>query len=838
MSTRPAEEARGDAPAPCAGLRVLDLGSGPVSGMATMVLADFGADVIAIERPGGDPGRRAPASAVWLRGKRSVTLDLRDGAGRASLRALAATADVAVSAAAPGATLRLGCDHASLAEANPGLVYCSITGFGPAGPLAGYRGRESVVAARAGRMQTLSGVAGREGPTYAAVPVARHAAAQGAVAGILAALMERERSGRGQLVETSLLQGILLYDIHGLLLRQLARRDPATYGPGTALGETDRLPQLHYQPVQAGDGSWIQLGNLVERLFRSYLEVAGLSELGSEPRFAGPPNGLAPGPKEELRRAMLLQTRERGAGEWMRDFIADGNIAAEPYQSTQQALDHPDLIANEQVVTREHPRLGPLRQPGVLARLEQNPGSVGAPSPAAGADTAAVLGALGGGRAPWRAGARARRGRDPIPAARPSGGGPLDGVIVLDLASVIAGPLASSVLADMGARVIKVEPPGGDPFRAFRGGLATSKTTAGKESICLDLKQPRGRELLLRLVERSDVLIHNNRPGASERLGIGYGDLSARNPRLVYVWSSPYGSRGPGAARPGAHPIPGAAVGGALHQAGPSMPPDGPPARSSVEEQIEIARWLHAANEPSPDPIASAVVASATLLALWARERSGRGQLVETSMLAASAYAQVDDFLSYAGKPERRSLDADLLGFGALERLYRARTGWILLSVCGEREWEALCGVLAGEPGGEALRTEERFATAESRARDDARLAGVLAAILSGRDAEEWERRLAAAGVGAARADRGRVADFLEEDEHARAAHLVRAVAHPRYGDVLRYGPLVDFARTPATCGPPALAGEHTLPLLAELGVSEEQAHDLAAEGVVWSEAP
>ena len=838
MSPRAVEEERATAQAPCAGLRVLDLGSGPVSGVATMVLSDFGADVIAIERPGGDPWRRAPASAVWLRGKRSVTLDLRSEAGRGRLRALAATADVAVAAAAPGTGRRLGCDYAALGEANPGLVYCSITGFGPTGPLARYRGRESVVAARAGRMQTLSGVAARDGPTYAAVPVGRHAAAQGAVAGILAALIERERSGRGQLVETSLLQGILLYDIHGLLLRQLARRDPSVYGPGTVLGETDRLPQLHYQPVQAADGRWIQLGNLIERLFRSYLEVAGLSDLGSEPRFAGPPNTLGPGPKEELRRAMLLRTRERGSGEWMDEFVADGNIAAEPYQSTQQALDHPDLVANEQVLTLRHPRLGPLRQPGVLARLEQTPGVVGAPSPAAGADTASVLGALDEGRAPWRVGGRARQGTDPPSPSRPAGGGPLQGLVVLDLASVIAGPLASSVLADMGARVIKVEPPGGDPFRAFRGGLATSKTTAGKESICLDLKQPRGHELLLRLVERADVLIHNNRPGASERLGIGYGDLAARNPRLVYVWSSPYGSRGPGAIRPGAHPIPGAAVGGALHQAGPSMPPASGAATPTVDEQIEIARWLHAANEPSPDPIASAVVAAATLLALWARERSGRGQLVETSMLAASAYAQVDDFLSYEGKPARRPLDADLLGLGALERLYPARSGWILLSARGDREWEALCRVLAGEPGGEELRTDPRFATAGSRERDDAALAAALAGILSGRDADAWERLLSAAGVGAARADRGRVADFLEEEEHARAAGLVRAVAHPRYGDVLRYGPLVDFGRTPATCRPPALAGEHTRALLAELGVSEEEAHDLASARVVWSEAP
>jgi crotonobetainyl-CoA:carnitine CoA-transferase CaiB-like acyl-CoA transferase len=807
-----------------------------------MVLADFGADVIAIERPGGDPFRDAPSSAVWLRGKRSVTLDLRSEEGRTRLRALAAGADVAVAAAAPGTMARLGADHAALSAENPRLVYCSITGFGPRGPLAGYRGRESVVAARVGRMQTLAGVARREGPTYAASPVGRHAAAQGAVAGILAALVERERSGLGQLVETSLLQGVQLYDIHGLLLRQLARRDPATYGPDTALGAAEGMPQLFYQPVQTADGRWMQLGNLIERLFRSYLAATGLGELGAEPRFAGPPNAIAPGPKEELRRAMLERMRERSADEWMPPFISDGNIAAELYATTQQALDHPDLVANEQVLTREHPRLGALRQPGVLATLDATPGAVGAPSPEAGADTSAVLAALDDGAAPWQAPAlpdtSAPAAERPDRAPSEAGAGPLDGVLVLDLASVIAGPLASSVLADMGARVIKVEPPGGDPFRAFRGGISTGKTTAGKESVCLDLKQPRGRELLQALVGRADVLIHNNRPGASERIGIGYEELAARNPRLVYVWSAAYGSRGPSAKRPGAHPIPGAAIGGALHQAGPAMPPPTNGSAASVEELIEVGRWLHAANEPSPDPITSAVVVAATLLGLWARERTGRGQRVETSMLAASAYAQGDDFLDYAGKPPRRPLDAELLGIGALERLYRTREGWLLLSCHGEGEWQARLGALAGEPGGDALAADARFASAEARERHDAELADALAPILEGRDAEEWELRLATAGVGAAQADRGTVADFCEEHAHALEGGFARPVEHPRYGKVLRYGPLVDFARTPALCGPPALAGQHSDALLAELGVSAREIAELRAAGVVWSEAP
>ena len=363
-------------------------------------------------------------------------------------------------------------------------------------------------------------------------------------------------------------------------------------------------------------------------------------------------------------------------------------------------------------------------------------------------------------------------------------------------------------------------------------------SSAGRISFCLDLKQARGRELLHALVKQADVLIHNNRPGVSERIGIGYEELALANPRLIYVWSAAYGSRGPSARRPGAHPIPGAALGGALHQAGPHMPPPQNKTGSSVEELIEIGRWLHAANEPSPDPITSAVVVAATLLGLWARERTGHGQRIETSMLAASAYAQADDFLDYAGKPSRRPLDADLLGTGALERLYHTREGWLLLSCHGEREWAALLDTLVEEPSGRALATDARFATTKTRELHDAELATEIAAILAEHDAEEWEQRLASAGVGAARADRGTVAYFCENDEHSLGGGFARPATHPRYGEVLRYGPLVDFKRTPGRCGPPSLAGEHSDTLLAELGVSPDEICELRAKGVVWSESP
>jgi crotonobetainyl-CoA:carnitine CoA-transferase CaiB-like acyl-CoA transferase len=153
-------------------LRLIDLSSGPVGGMATMVMSDFGADVIKIERPGGDPFRYLATSPMWLRGKRSVELDLKRQVDQERLQELAETADVVISSFRGQAAVALGADYDVLASKNSGLVYVQISGFGLQGPYAGYPGYEDVVAAKTGRMQAFAGTADRAGPQFAAVQVA------------------------------------------------------------------------------------------------------------------------------------------------------------------------------------------------------------------------------------------------------------------------------------------------------------------------------------------------------------------------------------------------------------------------------------------------------------------------------------------------------------------------------------------------------------------------------------------------------------------------------------------------------------------------------------------
>lgn len=794
-------------------LRVLDLSEGPIGGMTTMVLADFGADVVKVERPGGDPWRSVANAPMWLRGKRSAVLDLTTGEGRESLARLAEGADVVVMSGRPGKAEALGAGYERLSAINPALVYCAITGFGPEGPYAGYPGYEAVVAARLGRMLTFSGLADREGPAYPAVQAGSHATSQAALHGILAALMAREESGRGQLVETSLLQGLFAYDLGGLFRAQLGDRFPEIFA-GLAMPV---MPTLNYHALQTKDGRWLQFGNLMAHLFDNYLAAVDLADIFADPDYEGSPATWSEEARERLRDRMFERMLERTADEWMETFIEHGGVAATPFQSTQQALDDPDLVLNEHVVEREHPSLGKVRQLGALARLTATPGAAGEAGPEPGEHTAEVL-------------AETAPARPSVPAA-PVSGPPLQGVTVLEFATVIAAPLGAAILADLGARVIKVEPIGGDPFRAMGiASLGAGRCNGSKESIALDLKSQEGQQIVQSLAASTDIIIHNYRPGVPERLGIGYETLKAIRPELVYVYVNGYGRGGPGAHRPSTHPIPGAGLGGALMQMGEGMPP----VCTTIPELREIARKFFRANELNPDPNTSVVVASASLLGLYARRRFGHGQEVFVDMFGANAWANADDFIAYEGKPPRPTLDRDLHGLGPTWRLYEAAEGWVFLGLAVQPEWERFCE-LTGRPD---LAADPRFATPDARTANGDALAVALAALFAGRPADEWEGLLATEGIGCVRADAAPVHEFIARDDHV-AANGLRVPAHSaNFGEYERYGPLTGFSENKLELRGFPLAGEQADAILAELGYDPAAVETLRAKGVVWSETP
>src|SRR5215469_7408694 len=374
---------------PCSGLVILDFSWGMAGGLATAVLADFGSDVIKIEPPAGDPFRGHPAWLAWNRGKKSAVLDLKTSEGRSHAHALAQQADVVIESFRPGVARRLGIDYATLSSLNPRLVYASISGWGQQGPLSQVPGYDGAIAARSGRMSDFEGQMNREGPTFTAVQVGTWAASQAAVRGILGAILGRETTGVGQWVQTSLLQNMIPYDLAGLVMRQLSRQEPKSFPP-SSLGAAIRLPMLQYIPVRTKDGYWLQHANLMDRLFRAYLKAVGLGWVLEEELFKKAPI-LKHEAREALRELILNKMQERTLAEWMEVYMADGNIAAEPFLYTPEGMKHGQFLHNAHAVEIDDPRVGRLKAVGLLAKLSDTPGEVGGPAPALGQHTAEIL---------------------------------------------------------------------------------------------------------------------------------------------------------------------------------------------------------------------------------------------------------------------------------------------------------------------------------------------------------------------------------------------------------------------------------------------------------------
>lgn len=390
--------------------------------------------------------------------------------------------------------------------------------------------------------------------------------------------------------------------------------------------------------------------------------------------------------------------------------------------------------------------------------------------------------------------------------ANPSG--PLVGIRVLDFCSFINGAYSAALMGDMGAAVIKIEPLTGDLARAWGPFLNGESRfyqvwNRNKRCLALDLTTTDGREIVHQLVRQTDVVIENFRPGVTQKLGIDYASLQPLNPRLIYCSSTAFGARGPQRDRPGYDPV---------LQSLSGITRDNKRFNSAKEAICAVA---------VTDYQAAMLCLSAINAALYYRERTGAGQLLETSLLqgALSVHAH------YYVEP----LDCEEEGAVGIYpyRLFATSDDWIFIAAGTDRFWRLLCEEL----GVSALGTDARYATNSNRTQRATELTELLQPIFRQQTARAWERRLVSKGVPCAA-----LQTYLEflNDPQVEAMEMNPIVEHPRIGRMRMPGVPFSFTATPGGIHRAApLLGEHSTEILRELGYDEKRIAAWQTDGVI-----
>jgi crotonobetainyl-CoA:carnitine CoA-transferase CaiB-like acyl-CoA transferase len=783
----------------CAGLNVLELGSGSAAAaIAGVVLADAGARVIKIEPPNGDHLRidNPNGFLVWNRGKDSLAADLRTIDGQDRLRELVADADVVIEGFAPGTTDAWGIGPDALRALNPALIHCSITGFGKTGPYSALKAYDSLVAAKAG-LWARGGFGHRDGPIMFPVPWASYGAGMQSAAGILGALLVREKTGRGQALDSTLVAGLDPIDYFvSTIVQLMAKKGESTSGDARSLTGASRFGVL----LASRDGRFIQTSTMLPHQGKALCEVAGIGHVvEQDPRFKGLPNFASAEDAQEWEDMLLEAFRAKDFDHWLPLLEASPDVAFEVAATSEEGLEHPQIVHNGDVIVVQDAKLGAVREVGPIGHFEKTPLVIERSAPELGANAGGFVAhdfPKGGG----------------VPPAHP-----FAGITVVEFGYFYAMPYGTAMLAAMGARVIKIEDKAGDPHRnSFGPEVATTKTTAGKESISLDLRTAEGKAIAQQIVSKADAFLTGFRSGVAERMGLGYEELKGLNPRLLYVHAAGYGTDGPYAHR-ALYAQAAQAVAGCF---GRQVGYWSDPAQSEGFNVMELQAVVLPRLNPLVDGDSNAALAvlAALSLGLYHQQRTGQGQFLGTSMIGGNAWAYSDDFCSYAGKPPTALCDSEYYGTSALDRVYEAAEGsWVCLAVKTDAEFSALLGAF-GLP---ELESDERFASAAARAAHDDDLVGLLTGRFAEKPAAEWESELTAAGVGCVNVNLLGQPVFTSFDPVLRETGLTVTIDHPVYGEIVRAAPPISFSETPGRAAPPCVRGQHNVSILTELGYSE-----------------
>jgi crotonobetainyl-CoA:carnitine CoA-transferase CaiB-like acyl-CoA transferase len=816
------------------GFRVLDLTT-EAGFLAGKLLGDLGADVVKVEPPGGDPARRRgpfaggiedpERSVLWLAlntSKRGISLDLESESGRETFRSLCRSADAVLESAGPGWLEARGLGVDVLRALNPGLVLCRISPFGQEGPYASWRGSDLVAVAMGGNMYPTGNP--ERAPVRCTLPIAYYHGGIEAALGVAFALWGRESSGRGQVVDVSLQEAMVMPNM------TTPAQYPLTGFKGGRIGGGFRGGRAQFRelwPCKDGYVSFALRGGparipgilaLVAYMREHDMAPPALSERDWKTYNH---NLIAQGEVDEIERSLGAFFATKTMQE-LYDAACERRLMLAPAITAREIQGSRQLATREFLVDVEHAELGTaIRLPGPFARSSAGGIGIRRRAPRLGEHEAEILGVGDRGPGAGREKSAAAAPQSPTPDPRSL----FSGLKILEFGGGAAGPLGTRYFADHGATVVRIESRQRPDFiRLLRytpgveGGLDASHMFAmvncNKLGVALDMSHPKGPEIARRLVEWADVVAENFSPKAMTKWGLDYESLERLKPGLVMISTCLNGQTGPERDYPGFGGQ-GSALSGFNHLTGwPDKEPLGPYGTIT-------------------DSLSPRFVALLVSSALIRRQRTGEGQYIDLSQVEGGIVCLSENMATYSATGEVLGRLGNRSRHAAPHGAFRcAAQGddddrWVAIAVQGDDEWQRLRGAL-GDP---AWAAEARFATAAGRLAHVDDVERLVEGWTRGRAAENVAATLQAAGI-----DAGVVQNFedLSRDPQLAARRHFRPVHHRVVGDHLcemmglRFSETPGDIRTPAPC-----LGEHTQQVMREmLGMSAAEYAELEAQGV------
>ena len=793
------------------GIRVIEVGEGKALGHAGKLLRDLGAEVIKIEPPGGDALREYgpfpsdepdPANSgmfIFLNGgKQGSRLDIEAADGREALASLLDGADVLLHSFQPAAAKRLGLEPEGLLERYPRLIVSAVTPFGSTGPYAEWRGYAiqahsgSTVARRIGDPE-------RE-PLTSPLDQAeiQHGAVHIAVATVLA-LVHRNRTGRGQFVDVGVMEAVAVAIAGNSTPMQVyADAQPAIL-PAKRRGRVFAGGPWGVFAARDGDMAVI---TLLDRQWRTFLEYLGDPEWGNDPRFDKVQGAVmrerSEEDRQELHRHLQDSFRERTVAEvW--EFTQRARISFHPVHSVGQVVESDHMQERGFLVAAPGPH-PPLRVPGAPYRMSVTPWASPGPPPAL--DETPASG--------WTS--------EPVAPPEPrvdAGSLPLEGVRVIDLGQVWAGPLLGRYLADYGTDSIQVDTasrprnPVGTMDQSSP--LRWENTFRNRRSVQLDLKTPKGVELFKGLLGTADVMIDNFTPRVLPNFGLNYEDLAAEFPQLIIAALSAAGRTGPWSD---------------VLSYGPSL--TGLYGVKSVNGYPEDGVVMEDASDL--DPIAGTYGMLAIMAALHHRDRTGEGQMIEIAQGEAGFIAATEAVIEHVWNGRDMGPQGNLHRVLAPHGIYPCAGDdrWIAIACGSDEEWSALART-AGHP--EWLE-QEQFRTAAGRRASRAELDAAIGGWTAPEDDKALTQRLQAAGIAAIPAMA--VSDMVADPHHSHRREHVELTESAPMTKVLNGSAWHLSAAPPRVRRPVPDPGQHNEEVFGEvLGLSSQEVGSLQEEGVI-----